>query len=306
MAVDTGEFMERIPAARLAEAGRVLAGPGADRASGERFLQAARAHGVPLDECWGASGEPGGAYRAVTLLVPSSGSTLMVYTSPVVSESGAARLGRLLDRACGAARGGAIAQALLEPEETAARGAYEQAGFLFVGELLYLRRPWSEPGEAPASWPEGVEVEAWREGMEADLAVALERSYEGTLDCPELCGLRRTEDVIASHRATGSFDPHLWWLVRDKGAPAGVVLLNPNPAQDHTELVYLGLAPSLRGRGLASGLLRMGLAALRGRKHRTALCAVDSRNAPAQALYRRAGFRPFARRVALVRPIRPA
>lgn len=304
----TAEFIERIPPARQAEGGRLLAGPGAGRAAGERFVDAARGHGVRLDEFWGSSLTRGGPYVAAALLVPGAGRTMMTYTSTPRGAGGAATVARLLDHACGAWPGGGVAQALLEPGETASRIAFERAGFVFVGELLYMRREWSEPAPelTEAGWPGGVTVEPWRSGMEPDLALALDRSYEGTLDCPELCGMRATADVIESHRSTGKFDPSLWWLVRAGGEPAGALLLNPNPAQDHTELVYLGLAPGVRGMGLAGRLLRMGLRSLPGRAPRTALCAVDSRNTPALRLYERAGFREFARRSAFVRPLASA
>lgn len=303
----TAEFIERIPEMRLAEAGRLLAGPGADRAAGERFVIAARGHGVRLDECWGVSRTLGGQYVAAVLLVPGAGRTMMVYTSPQRGVGGSATVARLLDHACKAVAGGGIAQALLEPGESSSRIGFERAGFIFVGDLLYMRRAWSEPApERGVTWPAGIAVDPWRDGLEPDLAAALERSYEGTLDCPELCGMRETADVIESHRATGRFDPALWWLVREHGEPMGAMLLNPNPAQDHTELVYLGLAPGVRGRGLAGALLGLGLRALPGRAPRTALCAVDSRNTPARRLYERAGFREFARRSAFVRTLASA
>jgi mycothiol synthase len=124
-----------------------------------------------------------------------------------------------------------------------------------------------------------------------------------TLDCPELCGLRETRDVLDSHRSAGRFDPALWWMVRREGKPAGALLLNPSPAQGHVELVYLGLAPELRGCGVARRLMLTGLSALAGRAERDVTLAVDTRNTPALRLYESLGFRPFARRTALVRPI---
>ena len=40
-------------------------------------------------------------------------------------------------------------------------------------------------------------------------------------------------------------------VLRDQGAPAGCMLLNRCPEQRVVELVYIGLAPGLRGRGLS-------------------------------------------------------
>jgi ribosomal protein S18 acetylase RimI-like enzyme len=214
-----------------------------------------------------------------------------------------------------------LVQALPEPRETWATSALEHAGFLSVGRLLYLRRPATpQPFESrfPAVpvWPAGVDVvrvDQFTDAAARDRALveALDRSYEATLDCPELCGLRRTEDILASHRGTGRYDPSLWWVVLAQGVPHGCMLLSRCPETATMELVYLGLSPALRGRRIGAGLLALGIRAacapgpegLRGSVD--IACAVDRRNAPALGLYERAGFRPFAERVAMVAPTKP-
>lgn len=299
---DTSLHIERIPANRRLEAARLMAGPGADRGAGERFISAAERHGLSFDDFWGLSEGEGGPLKAAALLVPSAGGSVMTFISPLRAAS-LDQTARLLEEAALNAPGGSLLQTLLEPHETEAEAVFRKAGFRHVGDLLYLRRPWSSPPPTRPEWPEGMTVEPWREGMEDELVAALDRSYIDTLDCPELCGLRDTRDVVSSHRATGEFDPNLWWIIRCEGAPEGALLLNPCPAQGHTELVYLGLGPRLRGKRLGVKLLRFGLKALARRAHRTVLCAVDERNAPARRVYENEGFQEFARRTALVRPV---
>src|SRR5690606_19467375 len=93
----------------------------------------------------------------------------------------------------------AIAQGLPEPAEPWATRAFLDAGFTHVGELAYLSRPLrpaDTAGELPPL-PPGVQVRPIRtlsRGSDdrRQLAWAMERSYQGTLDCPELCGLRET------------------------------------------------------------------------------------------------------------------
>jgi mycothiol synthase len=203
-----------------------------------------------------------------------------------------------------------LAQALLEPAERWGIDAFESAGFLHVGELAYMRRPLpGEPIPAQARapiWPEGISVRNVGDLDEPDsdrplLLVAMDRSYVRTLDCPELCGLRDTADVLESHRATGDWDPHLWWLVFLRGEPHGCLLLNRCPEQRSVELVYLGLSPELRGKGLGAKLLALGLAHLDGESATHVACAVDVRNAPALALYTRLGFTSFTSRIGYVR-----
>ena len=152
-------------------------------------------------------------------------------------------------------------------------------------------------------WPSSVRIEPYAETLHDDLVRALEASYERTLDCPGLYGLRITADILAGHQATGDFDPALWTLLYVDDRPAGVMLLNAFPAHRTVELVYLGLAPFARGRGLGRQLLRHGLAQLKKRRERTLTLAVDDRNTPALALYASEGLRPIVKRVAMIRSL---
>src|SRR5690606_29098186 len=136
-----------------------------------------------------------------------------------------------------------------------------------------------------------------------DFVVALERSYIDTLDCPELCGLRGTRDVLESHKAAGHFEPSLWWLVRLDGEPEGAMLYSPGHGEGHIELVYLGISPALRGKRLGKTLRDFGRRVIAERREPSGTCAVDQRNEPAKRLYRKAGFEQFAERVAYIRPV---
>lgn len=232
-----------------------------------------------------------------------------------------------------APRGIVLAQALLEAREKEAAMALRSAGFLQLGELAYMRR--SLAGSLPQSvgvaqegdWGGGVRVARCSDLLASGLSPcdvdqhvidALARTYEHTLDCPELCGMRDIADVLDSHRQVGVWDPAFWWLVYLNNQPEGCLLLNACPEQDSVELVYIGVSPRLRGQGVARRLLEMGIhRALRDvvvreprekRAEVTGLggltCAVDTRNAPAMALYRTLGFQRFAQRVPLVKSLR--
>ncbi|HVU64180.1 MAG TPA: GNAT family N-acetyltransferase [Phycisphaerales bacterium] len=228
-----------------------------------------------------------------------------------------------------------LAQALLEAKEAEAARAFRLAGFAQLGDLAYMRRLMAkQPGRVleqagTPEWPEGLRVDSLEQlagegASEAQLhewlVSALERSYVETMDCPELCGMRSIEDVLQSHRSVGVLDPSLWWLVRDRNGPQGCLLFNAAPEQDAVELVYLGLAPAVRGIGLGARLLGFGLRRLydhvlapqahAGHPHLGGsggvTCAVDTRNTPAMKLYRRAGFERFGLRLPLVRSLGPA
>lgn len=266
-------------------------------------------HAIDIDELWfsehGEDRKPG----AVCLVVPGNGHSGMVFTSTPTTAEEETELAAVIRRASASARRVRLAQALLDPAEARSRSAFEQAGYLHVGDLAYMRRLMPRVGEAsdPASrdgWPAGATVRPYVSTDDSAMVDLLERTYIDTLDCPELRGMRETADVLESHRLTGTFDPKLWWLLELDGKLEGAMLLNPCPDHDTVELVYLGLAPPARGRGLGLRMMEMGLGLLAGRREKHLTCAVDERNTPAWRLYERLGFTRFARRVALVKPLK--
>lgn len=307
---ETPGEIRRVEEHRREEAARRLVEASGRRGpeAGREFLDAARRHGIDLDRMWASFG-PGGAVGEVCLAVAGAGRTCTFFTSTPRTAGGERELGRVVDAACGNMESMGLAQALLLPNEEGARRAFESGGFRFLAELLYLRRktpgPDSEEGAAPEEidWPEGVSVANWRPGEEAELKTALRRSYEQTLDCPDLCGMRTLDDVLDSHRSTGVLDPSLWWIVRLEGEPEGALLLSRCPDQGSVELVYLGLSPALRGKGLGRAMLRMGLGRLSRVPEQHVTCAVDARNTPALRLYRSFGFADIGKRIALVRAL---
>lgn len=288
-----------------------------------RLVAGASGHGIDLS--WvhatverDASGRVVGV-RQACLPVPGAGKTAMVFVSepPADGEIGGAAAARAERAACiretcafvarTAGDRVRVAQALPEIRETWASEAFLEAGFLFVGELLYMRRAISARDAGEVEWPEGVDLVGFEAlGPERDriLVGLLDETYAETLDCPELCGVRETCDVLESHKKAGVFDAAWWWIVRENRVPRGCILLNRNPDARTVELVYLGLTRGMRGKGLARRLLRLALARLHPRHTGWTLsCAVDRRNAPAVALYESFGMRVFGERTALVRKL---
>ncbi len=305
---DRGGPIVQIGPARRREAIERLLGSSREtsRTATDRFVHFAQTNAVRLDGLWARLG-PDGAIVASVLAVPSPGRTAMMFATHPADDQEVPGIAVVIDHACRALRGWDVhlAQVLLDPAEALERRAFLEGGFDELARLSYLERTLSRHEmPLPPSWPPGTSIEPYRDALAAALSEALEASYRQTLDCPGLYGLRRTEDIVAGHRATGEFDCDLWTLLRLEGRPAGAILLNPFPAHRTVELVYLGLAPEARRRGLGRQLLRHGLHLLRGRRERTLTLAVDQRNEPALALYRSEGLRPVVERIALIRPVR--
>lgn len=290
----------------------------------QNFIEQAPTFGIDLTLLAAAVSQPDDTHqvRQVCLPVIGAGRTVMLFVSggvgggpPDASRDRAAAIReavRLASQGYGAKAH--LIQALAQPRERWAAASFEMAGLRRLTDLYYLAKSLQiresartvAAGKAvkpldDASWPAGISVRAMDSSPEAerDLRRALEASYEDTLDCPELAGMRTLDDIIDAHRDVGTFDPALWWLVEREGTPAGCVLLNRCPAQSCVELVYVGISPAVRGLGLGRLLLQRAIAASspHGRELR---CAVDARNAPARRLYSALGFRETERRVAYV------
>jgi hypothetical protein len=122
------------------------------------------------------------------------------------------------------------------------------------------------------------------------MARLVERTYQGSLDCPALDGVRRIADVLEGYRAIGIFDPTRWIIARHREQDIGCLLLADHPRDHQWELVYMGVVPEARGHGWGVAIARHAqwLARQAGRKR--LVLAVDAANLPAIAVYAAAGF----------------
>ena len=207
----------------------------------------------------------------------------------------------------------------------AQRQAAADWGYVFVAELIYMAL--DLPGasaktqacETQARGPaEGYRLRTYSQFTEAELGGLILATYEQSLDCPALLPLRTAEEIIASHKASGQFRPEGWWIadaggeaagpalrspqggagpvLRSPEGGAGCILVNDRPLEEAAEVMYLGVRPEHRGKGLARSLLDLAAQEAGRRGLRRLLLAVDSRNVPALGLYERAGFRQRHRR----------
>ncbi len=131
---------------------------------------------------------------------------------------------------------------------------------------------------------------------DAELARLVEGTYEQTLDCPALNGVQDCADALASYRGASSFDPALWFVVRHDQRDVGCLLLADFADSDQRLLVYMGLLPEARGKGLGIEVVRYSqwLCAQSGRGR--LILAVDAANKPAIDIYAAAGFVIWDRR----------
>lgn len=196
-------------------------------------------------------------------------------------------------------RGVQIVQALVPPQAEREQSILADAGFTFLAELIYMQRSAGRifdnaPAETDISWlthaPEREEL----------FASTLAGTYEESLDCPGLAGLRTIEDILASHKAAGEFQPRHWLVASVRGEPAGVLLMARLPGRDVLDVVYMGVRPAYRRRGVGRVLLHKAVKVARESGRSWITLAVDASNEPALQLYRRCGFEETGRRRAWI------
>jgi mycothiol synthase len=265
------------------------------------FMQFMSHRRIGPNELWVAKLD--GRLAWAVLPIVSPGRTMLLLGPRFLPET--SDVGPLIESICDHwhARDVHLAQALLEPADAAARRLYAAHGFREMAELLYLEEVIPPALEQPRL-PEGFAWKTYSTGAHRQFAQTVLESYQHSMDCPSLNGVREIEDIMAGHRASGEFNPQFWFLLTDHEVACGVVLLSRVSRAENAELVYLGLVPAARGRGIADLLMRQALCASRQMNLGRLTLAVDALNAPALKLYFRHGMQRVGSKIALMRDLR--
>ncbi len=247
-------------------------------------------------------GVEGNAIVAAAVCLDSAGRTTLVFAPSMRLHADRRQaILEVMDRLLLAARqrGVRLFQALLPPASEADARLFGDVGFWRLAELIYLERPATValPIVAP---PEGLSWIPYGPTTHGLFCQVIQSTYQDSLDCPGLAGKRDIEDIIAGHKDTGEFDARHWFVLLLHDEPIGCLLLARVRYRAAMELVYMGLTPTVRGRGLGNVLLArtIEVAAAAGLAYVT--LAVDAANAPAYSLYQRAGFTETMRREAWI------
>ncbi len=135
---------------------------------------------------------------------------------------------------------------------------------------------------------------SWRPACEFThpyVAQRIVETFDGTLDCPELNGLRSSKQTL-----DGFLDgEHLrekqdWYLLELGGDQIGCALLTHHPESQLLELTYMGLRPVARKRGLGKRLVELAIQRGKALNCVGVAAAVDRRNLPALKVYEAMGF----------------
>lgn len=220
----------------------------------------------------------------------------LVAADPAATETAAALLQAVTQAQ--ASQGVILAQAMLAPADNSA--AFLAAGFERLTDLVYLSAPCQTPPPRSAA---SVTFQTVAPENLSPFERLVERTYQGTQDCPAIHQHLTVHHTIESYLGQPGYAPHLWFVAKVGEVPAGcLILAEHSPAL--WELVYMGLVPEFRGRGLGAELVMQALVkACEAGVEQLAL-AVDADNHPALRTYDRFGFEPFDRLAVYVCPLR--
>jgi GNAT superfamily N-acetyltransferase len=207
---------------------------------------------------------------------------------------------QLIRHACDWVRqqGARLIQCLLGDKEEALSSALLRNGFRRITGLTYLRHDLQLDVELVGT-PVRLTMESYDLAHPEVFHHTLLRTYEQTLDCPEVNGIRTIDEVIAGHKAQGRFDPSHWWLARRNDEPVGVMMI-AEPDGGIWEVAYMGVIPEARRQGVGRELLLHVLCEARAGGIHQVILSVDDRNLRARQLYETTGFQLYDHRIVLL------
>jgi ribosomal protein S18 acetylase RimI-like enzyme len=192
-------------------------------------------------------------------------------------------------------RGARLVQALLHPDEAHLADPLVRNGFQHVTGLWYLGHD-REMSLDRLGGETRLHLESFDRADRAVFRETMVRSFEGSLDCPEVTGARSIDEVMTGFQGQGVFDPAAWWLASSRDDSVGVLLTSAIPEEDAWEISYVGVVPEARRRGYGREIVTRALFEARAVDVGQVFLTVDARNEPAWKLYRSLGFEPFDRR----------
>lgn len=192
----------------------------------------------------------------------------------------------VMERAEATGPGVTLATWLTDGDPSAA--LYTEAGFKGSRRFLRMRMELTEPVDVPPV-PQGIRLASARPGVdEPAVHQVLVEAFAKHVR-PMTASWERFAEQHVRHP---DFDAELWALAWDGDQPVGALSLF-----DHGDIAFIrhvGVRDGYRGRGIASALIRRGLAALHTRGQTRVDLGVDlDDEVGAARLYEQIGFRPL-------------
>ncbi|KPK99310.1 MAG: hypothetical protein AMK75_06735 [Planctomycetes bacterium SM23_65] len=181
-------------------------------------------------------------------------------------------------------------QVFCEEDDAKALDILKHSDFQELAVMLFMERTIS-PADRNITLDKRIRWIPYGEERHDEFVRVVKESYSGTLDCPALGEIRDVNLTLQGYRRRGEFDPSLWLLAEMEDEPVACLLPVHHPEENSTEVAYVAVVPSHRGKGLGRKAMEKGLSevALRSPES-TVTLAVDETNIPAVNIYRGLDF----------------
>src|SRR5579862_2514261 len=197
-------------------------------------------------------------------------------------------------------RGAKLVQALLAVADAGFAVPLERHDFKHITTLLYLHKTRAEPVDLSKA-ASRLQLHTYAVCDREKFQAMLLDSYEGSCDCPELNGIRTADEIVAGYQAVPGCKLERWWLAELDKCPVGVLITTATQEWGTWELLYVGLVPAARGKGLGAELTRFALIQARSAGAKRMILTVDLSNQAALRMYASLGFAEYDRREVYLR-----
>ena len=257
----------------------------------QKFIEAALQGGVRPEELLLAWEE--GEVVGMGLIRVTTGRLAAVWPPSVMRSSRPDQVARVLAEAYLQRLqhwGIQVAQLLLSPWDRKQAEPLLKIGFRWITELDHFSRSLVPGVSCSTERDRNCLRLVLSDEKDPRFSSLLGQTYVGSRDCPELNEWRSLSDVLDDYATMATGGLSRWWLLVADDQPVGVALFISVPESTTAELVYFGLIPEARGKGLATAALRAIIDWATKEKFSAILLAVDRRNDPARTLYLREDF----------------
>ena len=127
------------------------------------------------------------------------------------------------------------------------------------------------------------------------LAQLVKKTYQETLDFPDLMQIAPVEHVLQGYKNGALFRPELWFFIQKNDTDIGVLLLT-DASPEAFELTYVGLLESARRQGFSREIIRFARETTSRERRLLLLTSVDEKNLPAYQSYLAQGFKAWDRK----------
>jgi GNAT superfamily N-acetyltransferase len=187
-----------------------------------------------------------------------------------------------------------LARALIGPDDEAFEVQLESLGCTPIAMIESMFWPVGQVATAGNDQEDSLAMLPSRFEDLSRLERVMNATYQDSLDCKDIRSVIGAERVLQSYASAPNANAGLWYVVELEGEDVGCLILADDDEDEQCEIMYLGIVPRHRGKGLGLRLVQHAQQFAADHDRRRVTVAADRANVPALRIYEEAGFIAFA------------